>query len=160
MARVLYYYFITGSGFSGILWRSRCDGRKQSQLSARCRIKPRRLLVDVILLAGGGASTPGSLCPLAGGCCASPAPPGDRPKAATALYRARIKAYFCLDEFNGNFVFKWSGSPAGFLPLEFLLSGVCVQKCCLPPASRDSNISRLLPAHPGRWGSSLQKVPA
>lgn len=106
------------------------------------------------------ASTPGSLCPPAGGCCASPAPPGDRPKSATALYRARIKAYFCLDEFNGNFVFKWSGSPAGFLPLEFLLSGVCVQKCCLPLASRDSNISRLPPAHPGRWGSSLQKVPA
>lgn len=130
------------------------------QLSAWCRFKPRRFLVNVILLAGGGASTPGSLCLPFGGCCASPAPSGDRPKSAAALYGACIKAYFCLDEFNGNFVFKSSGGPAGFLLLEFILSGVCVQQYCLPLASRDLNMSRLLPAYPGRWGSSLQKAPA
>lgn len=49
------------------------------------------------------------------------APFGDRPKSDASLCGTCIKAYFCLAEFNGNFVFKCSGSLAGFLLLKFFL---------------------------------------
>lgn len=53
-------------------------------------------------------------------CCDNSAPFGDGPKSAATLCGTCIKAYFCLAEFNENFVFKCSGSPAGFLLLHFI----------------------------------------
>lgn len=78
-------------------------------------------------------------------------PFGRQAESAAALYGACIKAYFCLDEFNGNFVFKCSSSPIGFLLLQFILWGVCVQTQWLPLASSDLNMSWLLITL-GRWG--------